>query len=578
MAAKGLVFVLCCLADLFVLRTVWTGRQTGDGQFRRGYFERFGGEVGLAMDDDVKPLFKPSFLLTDEGELAAQPGMIAVAPLIPGTVYELNSDSALSPYVVIGNAAPIGPFEGTLEPLPGEARLAETRTLSLQGNQLALVDWDAARSWAEDSARLAALRDHCAVGEGAIRLKVSAGDDGLEIRLGRCVLNDGLGSSRRGARMLASISGPAWNRIARRPEWVTERKIVWPVVGAVLGKVAALWWSLGPVSAVAASTVLALASFRLPVPATLTWPLLLVVGAAAAILRGAAISVRKLPPRFRLPVILLGVLFVGWIAWPIVMQQPATGPNWGISGGQSPCIVVGYSTVEDQGLRREHGGTRWILNERCGPCRDNTSSLSFGGATIEWARDAFCGTSPSYGIDGHVIFLGGANDDLLTGVGSMARLFVVSRQGIEAWRNIQNSAPAASLARLDEQEEALGGLARCALARGAQFLFLHDFVVTDLVAGRSPDRAAMLKGRREAVERAGGTFVDLFDTFGDEAGVWWFNDFVHVSRIAHERIAQLACERLQPVSRRISSWDRPNFKSVSAHVLGKDRLASDGRE
>ena len=55
----------------------------------------------------------------------------------------------------------------------------------------------------------------------------------------------------------------------------------------------------------------------------------------------------------------------------------------------------------------------------------------------------------------------------------------------------------------------------------------------------------MLAARRAAVEAAGGTFVDLFEVFGPEAGVSWFNDYVHPSLLGHERIAELACRHLR---------------------------------
>jgi hypothetical protein len=49
------MFVLCCAADCFVLRGVLTSREIAPEQFRRGYFERFGSEVGLALDNAARP-------------------------------------------------------------------------------------------------------------------------------------------------------------------------------------------------------------------------------------------------------------------------------------------------------------------------------------------------------------------------------------------------------------------------------------------------------------------------------------------------------------------------------------------
>src|SRR5258706_1063308 len=93
---RGLVFIFCCAADASVLSPLWPGRQLAEGQFRRGYFERLGSEVGLAMDAAIRPVTIPSFVLTDAGDLALPPGMIAMAPMAPGTRYELQSASALA--------------------------------------------------------------------------------------------------------------------------------------------------------------------------------------------------------------------------------------------------------------------------------------------------------------------------------------------------------------------------------------------------------------------------------------------------------------------------------------------------
>ena len=188
---------------------------------------------------------------------------------------------------------------------------------------------------------------------------------------------------------------------------------------------------------------------------------------------------------------------------------------------------------------------RSFLDLDCARCRDATGALAGSGETLAWMPDAYCASPASFGADGQVAFFGGANDDFLWGVTTLARLFIVSQQGIESWRSSQAPAAAASLARIDEQVAAVDVLMRCIHDRKAEFLFLHDFLVTDLPAGREPDRATMLARRRAAVEAAGGRFVDLLDIFRTEAGVSWFNDYVHPSLIAHERIADLAC-RLFP--------------------------------
>ncbi len=496
------------------------------------------------MDDAIRPSTIPSFVLTEASDLALPPGMIAVAPLASGTRYELQPASTLAPYLVIGVAGPVV-STGSAAPSNGEARLIGARTLALEGTRLALVRWDPIRPWREDAARLSTVSESCALNDSPSGLTVTIADDRLELRLGHCAITEAVPAG--GTLLLAAIAGPEWITVRRQPDWIGERRIVWPVLGIVVVKMALLWWSLGIASAVASSAVLGIASLHFPVPAILTSSLLLVVAAIATIFRLGAIAFRRLPPGWRLPAAMAATVSVLCLVWYAARDSSPVEPSWKGQGPGQPeaCAVVGYSTVEDQGLRGDTGGIRTLLNEGCERCRDKTASLSFGGATLGWAQDAYCRSVPSFGANGRVTFLGGANDDLLSGVAAWARMFVVGRQGVDAWRRNAVSATAASLARIDAQTSAVKSLVHCARSRGAQFLFLHDFVVTDLVKGREPERAEMLAQRRAAVRAAGGEFVDLLDTFHADVGVSWFNDYVHLSRVAHQRVADLACGQFQ---------------------------------
>jgi hypothetical protein len=219
---------------------------------------------------------------------------------------------------------------------------------------------------------------------------------------------------------------------------------------------------------------------------------------------------------------------------PIQIAHPDTGqPN--------ACAIIGYSTAGGASLRRNFGGLRVYLDQHCSRCRESTASLASGGEVMDWARDAYCTSPASFGAGGLVIFWGAANDDFLWGVVSMARLFVVGHQTIDLWRRNQQPAIRASQGRIDVQVAAIRDTIRCALSRGARFLYLHDFLITDVVAGRDPGRAAMLARRRAAVEEAGGTFIDLHARFADEVGIAWFNDYLHPSQSIHERVAELVC-------------------------------------
>jgi hypothetical protein len=540
--ANFLLFAVCCIADAFVLRTAWTGREIAPGQFRRGYFETFDGSVGLAVDDAIRTGMVPTFLATDGGDVAVPPGMTAVAPIAPDVEYVLTSDRPIAAYAVIGVEAAVAPAEKRLGLSPGEARLVGGRTLSLQDGRLALVAWDPMRPWREDAVRLTSLFDGC-IGHGdraALTIGASAGQ--LEIRLGHCALVESLRSPPAATTLVAAIAGPEWMTIGRRPVWKADRWIVWPVLAAVVGRVATIWWAFGPASAAATSAVLAGAAIPMPVPAMLTWPLMLVIGVVAAAVRAALIVTRR-PARRRRAPIALAVLAVAGCAITVYVTRGRPSPwiAYGERARDITCPVIGYSTVKGEGLRHESGGIRSLLNEDCPPCRNKTAGVFAGGETLAWMKDAFCRTPDAFGSGGQVVFLGGVNDDYFWGVAGLPRLFIAGQQGSEQWRRNEVSAAAASLYRIDAQASALEELIRCASSRGARFLFLHDFLVTDMVSGRTPDRAAMLEHRRAAVEGAGGRFVDLLQVFSAEAGVAWFNDYVHLSRVAHRRVADLAC-------------------------------------
>lgn len=536
---SALVLAFCCAADLFVVHTAWTGRQIVEGQFRRGYFERFGDEISLAVDDAIRPVF-PSCVLTADDTLAVPPGMSTVVPLEAGEAYDIATESDLAPYVVLAVEAPVEPvFPNSLR--PGEARLTGGRTLSLREGRLEWVAWNPARPWREDAASLAALRAACGAREP---LTVNATASELRLHLGRCSMTEQLPSFASTLPQLAALAGPDWITLKRRPGWEGERWFVWPVVAIVIAKVILSWWGVGLVSTAALSGLLAGAAFFMPVPAMLTWPLTLIIGVIAAIGRAGFFVLRFLPSRWRAPAALA---FIALVGGAIVMRPRAARqfpPIVRTDESQGPpdtCAVVGYSSAGGASLRGGYGGVSAFLNEDCPTCRHHTGNLTAGGQTLEWARDAYCASESTFGAGGHVIFFGGANDDFFWGLTSMARLFIVGEQGIEPWRRTQAPAAAASLARIDSQTSALEGLMRCAQARHADFLFLHDFLVTDIVSSRDADRAAMLAQRRAAVEGVGGRFVDLLDVFKTEAGIAWFNDYVHPSAIAHQRIAELAC-------------------------------------
>ena len=545
-AAYGATLVLCCAADGFVLRGVLTSREIAPEQFRRGYFERFGGEVGLAVDNAVRPGMVPTFEMSRDGTLEVPPGMIAVLPLATGSRYESRSKSSCAPYVVFGDEASVAPVANGPPLSPGEARLVGARTLALSEGRLALVEWDPGRPWREDSARLCALRDACAPAGVPAALEIAATNGRLHVRLGGCSIAEADALSGE-ASHVAVLAGADWLTVARRPEWATDGGVVWPLLAGIAVKVATAAWGAGIASAAALSLTLAGAAVWIPVLATLVWPLTVLFGVAAALIRLSVRGLQRIPGRARVPVVVAAVALAALLFVKRTNQPDSFPPIVSLHNERARndrCAVLGYSAVKGEGLRHERGGMRAFLDKDCGGCRDTTAGLFAGGETLTWLRDAFCRTEPDFGGHGLVTVVAGTNDDFFTGMLSIARLLIVSGQGSDLWSENVIAAAAASRKRIDAQMSAIASLGRCIQSRDARFLFLHDFLASDLRGGRDADRAAMVAARRVAVEAAGGTFVDLFDVVGSEAGVSWFNDYVHPSLLGHERIAELVCRHV----------------------------------
>jgi hypothetical protein len=376
LAACGVTFVLCCAADGFVLRGVLTNREVARGQFRRGYFERFGRDVGLALDNAARPQMIPTFQLSRDGALGVPPGTIAVMSLTTGTRYESRSDSSCAPYIVIGEEASVAAVANGPPLSPGEARLVGARTLALSEGRLALGDWDPVRPWREDSARLCALRDACVpAGDGAL-LEVSATDDRLEVRLGRCSLADAHAFHGESQPLLAVLGGADWLTVSRRPEWATEGGVVWSLPAGIAVKVATTWWGAGVASAAAVCLTLAGASVWIPVLATLAWPLTVVLGVAATLRRLSALGLQRIPRRARVPVV-VGAVALAAAFFASRTNEPDSFPPivhiHAEPARADRCAVLGYSAVKGEGLRHESGGIRAFLDEDCTGCRQTTA-------------------------------------------------------------------------------------------------------------------------------------------------------------------------------------------------------------
>jgi hypothetical protein len=98
-----------------------------------------------------------------------------------------------------------------------------------------------------------------------------------------------------------------------------------------------------------------------------------------------------------------------------------------------------------------------------------------------------------------------------------------------------------TLAVIEAQQEVIRATADCVHRGGSSLWYFHDFTILDLQFGRVSARRTMLEARRRTVVEGGDHFVNLLDAFGAQAGVSWFNDYIHLSTLGHQRVAELIC-------------------------------------
>jgi hypothetical protein len=554
---RVLLLLLCAALDVVVLRRFVHREALAPGELYRGYFEEVEGRVTLVATEAAGDSIFPEMGHDWAGDVSVPPGNTAVLPLDPGRAYRVSSQTDLPPYVVLATRARRDhPGDRTARPLGSGQRLAARR------DRLELVPWDATRPFHEDATWLWELATTCGDGHRTPALVVRRTGAGVELELGRCGgrLAPDLEAGHELA--LAVVAGPDWDLIKRmdRP-FPLVLEVRWgPLVVALsLGFLGALllYAGLGLPAALSVSLSTALASVWLPGPAVLCWVLEAPLGLLAT-----AIRIGRRWPRRRLAVVCAaGAVVTGLLVLLVRRREGVVSLRPGDEGGPQTarCALTGYSAALGSGLRSQRGGTGDLLAEGCAACQGSVVVRARAGATFRLVRDLACDTPGLLPRGGKVAFLGGSNDDIFFwfdngGALSMMtlRLYTFaddaySREpSLVALRGLAERAAESSLRLVDLQARLWGEATRCARDAGDEVVLAHDFLVLDLASPRSLARAEMLARRRLAAGAAGAAFLDLSDIFAAQAGVSWFNDFIHPSAIGHRRIAAAICQRFQP--------------------------------
>jgi hypothetical protein len=548
--------VVACLGigfDCATLRFVWLRTRLAPGQYQVGYFEEPDGVASLVLDNAQHGSVEPDVGLDSAGRLSLPPGRSIGVPLAEGVEYRVRLDDSRSwaPFCVLGSWAALADEKNR----PAAFRLAGGRTMALGDGRVGVTDWTVVRSWRADQQSLEALRERCARGDALSSLIVRQRPGYVDLEYGACSYR-----LTEPVEVMAVLAGPAWTSVEKAGGWRTERSVqTGPLlfVGAlaVLQVVtAAVAVGVGPAG------ILAAAAFGLtefvPELGIIGLVLLLLVSFAAAGIRMIGIYRVRSALGFGLGCLLLLTATMA-VLRPFLSSR--LFPREQFIGRPARCLLLGYSAIRGDSLRRDRNpdsfvsrGGAWEGLNRCATCAGSMERRAQGAGRFSWVRDMLCSGASCVLADGDVLFFGGSNDDFfwtrfhayrLLQMAGLAR-YAYARPTAPDWQRIRESVEADSLGDLDTQIEAVEQALRCVAAHGARFHYFHDFPVWDLAQPRSDARQRMRAARAETVRHVGGGFVDVFEQVADEAGVWWFNDYIHPSEIGHRRIGELMAGEL----------------------------------
>jgi hypothetical protein len=548
---------------------LWTTTVTQPGQFRRGYFEIHEGESGLTIDEDESDSFFPSVYYHQNGKVSVPPGAVVAVPLSGNEGYRVSNDLlGFPPYSVFGRLDPrVSP---TVRDRPSIAslppmRLADAQRLVLRSGVLVWERWDSTRPLREDEEWLAALKARCGREDGATPLEVNASAGRLYIRLGTCDLEMEHPADSAGRPLwMAIVAARDWDFVERRdggwrvhrdldPQWVPVLALIVPIKGVLMV------YATGALAALSTSVTIWLGSLWFAPLAIACWG----VSGMIALLAASWHALRKRQRLRRGGLWLLIVLMGGGLATRLLMDSRATPAatarperNLAQIGREPTCVLAGYSTADGAAVRPGSRATWQLLAETCSACGGGAFKIARRGGTIAGLADLLCSPRLAHALRGKsVVFLGGSNDDysywtnlespvahMLMHHPTVVRIFYYYSNPTSArLLELMRDSAAASLALMERQEGDLARAAQCVARQGSSFRFFHDFVLFDLEEGRSSDRQSMVERRREAMQNANGELIDLYQLFREEAGISWFNDFIHLSSIGHRRVAERIC-------------------------------------
>jgi hypothetical protein len=530
--ASLLAFVTACLATVSISRFLWLRPA---GQLASGYFENRDVKPQIVTEGfDGRP-WDWELILRDATHLWMSPGKPILIPLDTATDLRVTvPGAARAPYLVFGATAPF----------PGQRALllSNVRTLDVAPNGLVLAPWNPELPWLSDFDRLVAIATSCAAAP-TDKVHVATRADHVTVDYGRCRAAFPLDAD---IAVLGLLPGP--DALLAESDWkvdhVVESKALFFI--SLLGAISAafLVFGFGPALGLVFGVLPLLAAFVSPFAAILVWA----ATSAAGLLYCSTRFARWVWTRHRrLGALLAGAAAIlGVLLWR--QRSPDVPPKADLDTAATTelrpsAVVVGYSAIARGALREGTDGLPEHLARSAATHLRVVSQVGYSGGTFPLIEAYVCDQLEGMRKGSMVLFFGGTNDDWIAGL-RMSRLAPLRMLLLEIWlksdvhryerRELVDAR--ASLAVLPRQEQVVTHGVQCARARGYRFIFLHDFLVTDLGRDLPAARRQMRDARARAVRGAGGEFVDLFDELHDRFAVTWFNDIIHPSSVGYAHI------------------------------------------
>ncbi len=504
------LLALGTLVAASMLSPLWLSSTPAVGQ---GAFEPFGNSITLRYGNRIDESVEPISIHATGKTLAVAPGTTVVVALEPDVELSiLGPDPHRLAWLLIGNEAPdVVPQRVAPKVVNRGHRLAAPQSLARDDAGLTSVPWQPV-PFRTDDQRLRDLVVACGGQDATVRIRLTQGVP--EVSVGRCHtrLHAGpVGPTVQSWRV--AVAGEAEGAILERSRgsWPVQRELRTIACAAILGCCVVQVLALGGLVSGVLSLACAVGCWLFPGFGAFAWLTLALVAAVLLVVRWSKAAGARSGRWGK--VLAFGIPVVLGAAVVIALFFPHDNQEFDVprADGQMTCLLLGYSTANDNTLPDPSYGVLATLNQQSAKCRAQSGRWTDAGGTFGWFGTRLC--SDKIPAETHeIVFLGGSNDDLIRPSGRLQELrtilllvlMMMDTPNPGHWKRTIELASINANPAADQGISEIATGVDCARRRGSHFVYLADFLAMDLLAGRGPLRAGHVAKRRRAVEQGGG--------------------------------------------------------------------------